>query len=59
MSNMLRKIKRSQDKKEQINLRNTYGKKPKQICPRCHLHSLFLQNKDSEVYCVRCNNRIK
>lgn len=54
-----RKLERKNEKKEQLNIKNTYGKKPKGICPRCHKHSIFMTNKENEVYCIRCNNRIK
>lgn len=59
MSNMLRKFKRKEEKDKQINIRNTYGKKPKEICPRCKRKTLFMTNKDGEVYCIRCDNRVK
>ena len=32
-------------------IKNTYGKKPKGICPICKKHSIFVTNKDKEVYC--------
>ena len=59
MSNMLRKFKRKKEKDKQINIRNTYGKKPKEICPKCKRKTLFMTNKDGEVYCIRCDNRVK
>lgn len=59
MSNMLRKFKRKEEKDKQINIRDTYGKKPKEICPRCKRKTLFMTNKDGEVYCIRCDNRVK
>lgn len=59
MSNMLRKFKRKEEKDKQINIKNTYGKKPKEICPRCKRKTLFMTNKDGEVYCIRCDNRVK
>ena len=59
MSNMLRKFKRKEEKDKQINIRNTYGKKPKEICPKCRRKTLFMTNKDGEVYCIRCDNRVK
>ena len=59
MSNMLRKLKRKEEKDKQINIKNTYGKKPKEICPRCKRKTLFMTNKDGEVYCIRCDNRVK
>lgn len=59
MSNMLRKFKRKEEKDKQINIRNTYGKKPKEICPKCKRKTLFMTNKDGEVYCIRCDNRVK
>ena len=59
MSNMLRKFKRKEEKDKQINIKNTYGKKPKEICPKCKRKTLFMTNKDGEVYCIRCDNRVK
>ena len=59
MSNMLRKFKRKEEKDKQINIRNTYGKKPKGLCPTCRRKTLFMTNKDGEVYCIRCDNRVK
>ena len=59
MSNMLRKFKRKEEKDKQINIRNTYGKKPKEICPKCKRKTLFMTNKNGEVYCIRCDNRVK
>ena len=59
MSTMLRKFKRKEEKDKQINIRNTYGKKPKEICPKCKRKTLFMTNKNGEVYCIRCDNRVK
>lgn len=59
MSSLKRKFERIKEKEEQNNIKNTYGKKPKGICPNCKKHSLFMTNKDKEVYCIRCNERVK
>ena len=59
MSNMLRKWKRHEEKNKQINIKNTYGKKPKGVCPRCKRKTLFMTNKDGEVYCIRGDSRGK
>ena len=59
MSSMLRQIKRAEEKKKLNEIRYTYGKKPKEICPKCKKHSLFMTNSKNEVYCIRCNECIK
>ena len=53
-----RKLKRIKEKKEQINIKNLYGKKPKGICPKCKKHSIFMTNSEKEIYCIRCNQRV-
>lgn len=59
MSSMLRQIKRAEEKKKLNEIRYTYGKKPKEICPKCKKHSLFMTNSKNEVYCIRCNECVK
>ena len=59
MSNMLRRYKQNEEKKEQYKIRKTYNKKPKEFCPVCKRKSLFMSNKDGEVYCIRCDQRVK
>lgn len=59
MSSMLRQIKRAEEKNKLNEIRYTYGKKPKGICPKCKKHSLFMTNSKNEVYCIRCNECIK
>ena len=59
MSSMLRQIKRAEEKKKLNEIRYTYGKKPKGICPKCNKHSLFMTNSKNEVYCIRCNECVK
>ena len=59
MSSMLRRIKRAEEKKKLNEIRYTYGKKPKGICPKCKKHSLFMTNSKNEVYCIRCDECIK
>ena len=59
MSSMLRQIKRAEEKKKLNEIRYTYGKKTKGICPKCKKHSLFMTNSKNEVYCIRCNECIK
>lgn len=39
-------------------IHNTYNRKPKEICPKCHKKSLFMTNSKNEVYCIRCNNLV-
>lgn len=58
MSSFKRKLERAKEKENQVNIKYTYGKKPKEICPICKKHSLFMTNKDKEVYCIRCNQRV-
>ncbi len=53
-----RQIKRNKEKEELKNIQKTYGKKPKDKCPRCGKRSLFYTCRDGEVYCLRCENRI-
>ena len=55
----LRKIERNKEKQKQNDIKKTYGKKPKGICPRCGKHSLFMTNKDGEVFCIRCDQIVK
>lgn len=59
MSNFKRKLERTKEKKEIINLKNTYGKKIKEKCPKCKKKSLFMTNKNGETYCIRCDERVK
>ena len=59
INNILKKFKKKKEKDKQINIKNTYGKKPKGICPKCRRKTLFMTNKDGEVYCIRCDNRVK
>lgn len=58
MSNMLRKFKRNEIKKENENIKKTYGKKPKQICPKCKRKTLFYTNKKGETFCIRCDEQL-
>lgn len=56
MSNSLRrKLKRKAERDEIKSIHETYNKKPKEICPNCHKKSLFMTNKEGEVFCIRCN----
>ena len=57
--NFKRKLERNKEKENQINIKNKYGKKPKGICPICKKNSIFMTNKEKEVYCIRCNERVK
>ena len=59
MSSLKRKFERIKEQEEQNNIKNTYGKKPKGVCPNCKKHSLFMTNKDNEIYCIRCTERVK
>lgn len=57
--NLVRKVKREQEKEKLANIRKTYGKKPKDKCPKCGKKSLFMKNSKGEIFCIRCDNRIK
>lgn len=59
MSNFIRTIKKNRIKKEENEFRSVYNKKPKEKCPKCKRKSLFYKNKDDELYCIRCNEKIK
>ena len=57
-SNLARKLERQKEIKRLEDIRNTYNKKPKQVCPKCHKKSLFMTNSKNEVYCIRCNKQV-
>lgn len=57
--NLKRSIERNKEKEKLKEIRNTYKKKPKEICPKCKKHTLFMINKGNELYCIRCDNRVK
>lgn len=57
--NLKRKVERNQELQKLKEIRKTYNKKPKGICPRCKKHSLFMTNKDGETYCIRCDKCVK
>lgn len=56
--NSERKILRGREKDKLKEIHNTYNRKPKEICPKCHKKSLFMTNSKKEVYCIRCNNLV-
>lgn len=56
--NLKRKVERNKEKIKQKEIRETYGKKPKSICPKCHKHSIFMTNQNGEVYCIRCDRLV-
>ena len=59
MSNSLdREIRRRKEKEEIINIKKVYGKKPKEMCPKCHKKSIFYKNNKKEVFCIRCDKRV-
>ena len=58
MSSLLRMIQREEEKKKLIEIRKTYGKKPKIICPKCKRKSLFMTNKNNEIFCIRCDSKV-
>lgn len=57
--NINRKIKRNQEKNYLKVVKSTYGTKPKEKCPKCNKKSLFMKDKQGNLYCVRCNNIVK
>lgn len=60
MSNSLkRKLERKAEREELKSIHDTYNKKPKEICPKCHKKSLFMTNDKGEVFCIRCDERVK
>lgn len=60
MSNSLRrKLERKAERDELKSIHETYNKKPKEVCPRCHKKSLFMTNDKGKVYCVRCDKQVK
>lgn len=54
-----RKLKRNKEKAKLIEIRNTYGKKPKGKCPKCKKTTLFMNANNGEIYCIRCDGRVK
>ena len=56
MGSFGRKLKKQQELKEQQNIKNLYGKKPKGKCPKCKKHSLFFTNEKGQTFCIRCDN---
>lgn len=59
MSNSFnRKIEREKEKNKLKEIRKTYNRKPKDICPKCHKKSLFMTNSKNEVYCIRCDKLV-
>lgn len=59
MSNIQRKIKREKEKLEIERIKDLYHNKPKEKCPKCHKKSLFMKNDNNELFCIRCDQRIK
>lgn len=51
-------VKRNKEKEKLKNIKMTYGKKPKGICPYCHNKTLFMKNEKEEIFCIRCNKQI-
>lgn len=58
MGSLSRLIDRNKEKEELENIRKVYGKKPKYKCPKCHKKTLFMTNKEKEVFCIRCDRLI-
>ena len=58
MASLSRMIERNKEKEELENIRKVYGKKPKYICPKCHKKTLFMTNKEKEIFCIRCDELV-
>lgn len=56
--NIERKILRKKEKDKLKEIHNTYNRKPKEICPKCHKKSIFYSNNKKEVFCIRCDKRV-
>jgi len=54
-----RMIKHNKEKQELENIRKTYGKKPKEKCPKCNKKTLFFKNNKGEIYCIRCDKIVR
>lgn len=59
MSSIGRKMEVEAEKSKLKEIHRTYGKKPKDLCPKCHKRSLFFTNNKGEVFCIRCDQRVK
>lgn len=57
--NLRRVLERKREKKELEEIKKTYGKKPKEKCPKCGKKSLFMKNSSGELFCIRCDKKIK
>ena len=58
MSSLSRHIEVEAERQAIKNIQKTYGKKPKTKCPKCKKKSLFFTNNKSEMFCVRCDQKI-
>ena len=54
-----RMIKHNKEKQELENIRKTYGKKPKEKCPKCNKKTLFFKNDKCEIFCIRCDKIVR
>lgn len=59
MSLLNKKYKSLKERKKVEEIKELYHKKPKDKCPNCNKKSLFYTNKTGEMFCIRCNERIK
>lgn len=50
---------RRKEKQELDNIRKTYGKKPKEKCPKCNKKTLFFKNDKGEIFCIRCDKIVR
>jgi len=58
MNSFERHIYMVEEDKKLKEIKTLYGRTPKEKCPKCHRRSLFMTNKDNEVYCVRCDSKV-
>ena len=54
-----RMIKHNKEKQELENIRKTYGKKPKEKCPKCNKKTLFFKNDKGEIFSIRCDKIVR
>jgi ssDNA-binding Zn-finger/Zn-ribbon topoisomerase 1 len=59
MGSIGRRIEVEAERKKIKEIQKTYGKKPKEICPKCHKKSIFFTNKKGELFCIRCDQKVK
>lgn len=58
MGSLARKFERQKEVERLLDIRKTYGKKPKIVCPKCKKKSLFMTNDNGEIFCIRCDSKV-